>query len=239
MEPLSRRHEQAGWPSVPSGSHRRSSTSQRSLPSAAESGSIRRPCSSNRSWSRACSRRLSQHASLDRSSMAGSNAFQAWTRLRPASLGGLARAVRGPRQGRDVKVAAVHCDQPDAGTHPKAPAATVEPARVEVVADAPGDRVCLPHRAGAQDDGELVPVQPDDQVALPYVGLQQARHLAEKPVAGRPFAPVIDHPEPVQVDVEQHVGAVGAGGLDRSCQFRLEAAPVRQAGQSVTRRLVA
>jgi hypothetical protein len=125
-----------------------------------------------------------------------------------------------------------------------APTASAEPFHWKtVIADrAPhrvGDAARLLQRAVGQQHAELVTAEPCDRVGGPHPRLDQARDLADQPIAGRMPAGVVDQLELVEVDVEHRVAAaVVAHRLHRCLQPVVELAPVDQAGQRIVRRLV-
>ncbi|WRL63368.1 hypothetical protein U6N30_27080 [Blastococcus brunescens] len=91
-----------------------------------------------------------------------------------------------------------------------------------------------------QQDGELVPAEPGDGVALPQHRLQSRAHLAEQLVAVGVAQGVVDLLEAVQVDQQQGDLAVRpAGGGESLVEAVAQQLPVGQTGQGVVRGLVA
>ena len=88
-----------------------------------------------------------------------------------------------------------------------------------------------------EDDGELVAPQPGHRVLAPDHRPQPLGHLAEKLVAGRMAAAVVDPLETVQVDEEDRGALVRRGGpLDLSSEPFLKGPSVRQPGEHVVPR---
>ncbi len=100
----------------------------------------------------------------------------------------------------------------------------------EPVADAPGGRL-----AAVDDDGELVPAEPGDEVTAAHAGAQPLGDGEQQLVAGRVPAGVVDVLEVVEVDEQDaDVVASGQGAGEELLQQRA----VRQPRQRVAQPLL-
>ena len=108
--------------------------------------------------------------------------------------------------------------------------------------DAARDQVDQPRRrvtglgfvGMGKEDSELVAADARDDVAFAHPVGQQSRDLDQRLVAGAMAKAVVDHLQPVEVDVEhRRTCAVAAGAVDEALERAQEAAPVRQIDQRI------
>ena len=127
-----------------------------------------------------------------------------------AVLRRVAGDVRGAHDGRDVLGVALDLHDADARADGQRRRAPHEAVVADGLAHALRDARGLIERAALQQHAELVAAEARDGVGGAHARLQQARHVAQQPVAGLVAAGVVDDLELVEVDVQQRVRAFAA-----------------------------
>ncbi len=119
-----------------------------------------------------------------------------------AILGRVAGHVGGTQQRRGTLDVGAHLDHADARADRERRTVPAETMVADGLPHRVGDAARLLERAIGEQHAELIAAEARDHVTAAHACLDQARDLADQPVAGRVAAGVVDELELVEVDVQ-------------------------------------